>query len=46
MSKKIGDPQNTISNMGVNPKIVVIAPKMDKLYNGSNPYEQMDDLGG
>ena len=32
--------------MGVNPKIGVYTAKMDGLFHGSKPYEQMDDLGG
>ena len=31
--------------MGVNPKIGDFTPKW-MVYNGSKPYEQMDDLGG
>ena len=34
------------SDMGVNPKIgVPKTPKMDGLFHGSKPYEQMDDFG-
>ncbi len=36
-----------IEMMGVNPKIGVSqTPKMDNLYNGGKPYEQIDNLGG
>ena len=36
---------NFYLHMGVNPKIVV-PPKNGWFYNGSKPYEQIDDLGG
>ena len=35
-----------VKDMGVEPKIGCLPPKMDGENNGSKPYEQMDDLGG